>query len=333
MEKPYNDYVEWLNSTIVLPESYKYEAIDLFAGCGGLSLGFEAAGVKTIGYEMVQDCCDTYSNNLGGECICEKLTTSFQFPKVDIVIGGPPCQPFSVSGKQLGQEDERNGFPIFIEAIRQIHPKVFLFENVRGVFYKNREYFGQVLNDLRELGYHITYDLLNAVDYDVPQNRERVICVGSTRPFLFPKKRDYVVTAGEAVGDLVKTMPEDPLFLTPNMDRYIANYEKKSHCVTPRNLHLDQPARTLTCRNLAGATSDMQRVLLDDGRRRRLTPREAARLQSFPDWFEFSGSRESQYNQIGNAVPPFLAYNIAKAIIEHIEGRDYDTDELQLSLF
>jgi len=334
MKKPYENYVEYLNSTIKIPEKYKYEAIDLFAGCGGLSLGFEAAGIKTIGYEMVEDCCETYRQNLGGECFCQKLSAETDFPKVDIVIGGPPCQPFSVRGKQLGEADERNGFPIFIAAVKQIRPKIFLFENVRGVLYKNRNYFDLVIEQLNELGYKTSFMLVNAVDYDVPQNRERVICVGTLdEKFLFPKTKEYLVTAGEAVEDLVTVMPDAPLFLTESMNRYIASYEAKSHCVTPRNLHMDQPARTLTCRNLAGATSDMQRVLLDDGRRRRLTVREAARLQSFPDWFEFKGIRDSQYNQIGNAVPPFLAFNIATAMIAHLEKRQYPFETTQLTLF
>ena len=100
----------------------------------------------------------------------------------------------------------------------------------------------------------------------------------------------------------------------PEQDRYIAVYEEKSHCVNPRDLHPDKPARTITCRNLAGATSDMQRVKLADGRRRRIEVREAARLQSFPDWFEFCGTETRQFYQIGNAVPPLLAYKLALAL-------------------
>ena len=136
------------------------------------------------------------------------------------------------------------------------------------------------------------FKLVNAADYDVPQNRERIICVGTkNKAFEFPKEKEYLVTAGEAIGDLIYKTSEESLFLTPSMDEYIAKYEAKSHCVTPRDLHINRPARTLTCRNLAGATSDMQRIRLDDGRRRRLTVREETRLQSFPDWFTFCGTK------------------------------------------
>ena len=317
LKKPYESYVGYLNHTLIPAKNYKYTAIDLFAGCGGLSLGFEAAGIKTIGYDMDRDCCETY-RQYGRKCFHEKLSMTTQFQKADIVIGGPPCQPFSVQGKQQGREDERNGFPIFISAIQTIEPNIFLFENVRGLLYKNRDYFENVISQLQALGYIVVFRLVNAANYDVPQNRERVICVGTRdRAFEFPKENEYLVTSGEAIQDLIPKSHDDELFLTPNMDEYIAKYEKKSHCVRSRDLHLDEPARTLTCRNLAGATSDMQRIRLNDGRRR-LTIREAARLQSFPDLFTFCGTKNSQYKQIGNAVPPFLAYHLAKAIMKHV---------------
>ena len=106
--------------------------------------------------------------------------------------------------------------------------------------------------------------------------------------------------------------PED-LYLTPSMDQYVAEYERRSHCVTPRDLHLDRPSRTVTCRNLGAATSDMLRLRMPNGKRRRLTVREGARLQGFPDWFEFAGNQYEQYEQIGNAVAPLLGLALARS--------------------
>jgi len=311
--------------------------VDLFAGCGGLSLGFEANGFKTIGYEMDEPATQTYNKNLIGECFNEKLTTASQYPKADAVIGGPPCQPFSVGGKQLGLKDSRDGFPIFLSAIRQLDPEVLLFENVRGMLYKNKWYLKEVIEELESLGYFINYALLNALNYEVPQNRERVIVIGSKKKINLPKKVNRKVTAGQALGELASQFDEDSKFFTESMDRYVAKYEKASKCINPRDLYLDRPARTLTCRNLAGATGDMHRVRLKDGRRRRITVREAARLQSFPDWFEFAGTETHQFNQIGNAVAPYFAYHLALNIKNHLtdgDGTQYVTTENdQLKLF
>jgi len=310
--------------------------VDLFAGCGGLSLGFESNGFKTIGFEMDQNASKTYNKNLLGNCFNEKLTTETKYPKADIVIGGPPCQPFSVGGKQLGLNDSRDGFPIFIEAIEQLEPDFLLFENVRGMLYKNKWYLREVIIKLESFGYYLDYALLNAKHYEVPQNRERVIVIGSKEKIQLPKKINRVVTAGEALGHLAFQFDEDSKFFTESMDRYVAKYEKASKCINPRDLYLDRPARTLTCRNLAGATGDMHRVRLKDGRRRRITVREAARLQSFPDWFEFDGTETNKFNQIGNAVAPYFAFHLAKVIKEHINTPDLSKNLMkqeQLVLF
>jgi len=295
--------------------------IDLFAGCGGLSLGFEANGFKTIGYEMDLNATETYNNNLKGKCFNQKLTVDTSYPKADIIIGGPPCQPFSVGGKQLGLSDSRDGFPVFLAAVRQLNPEVLLFENVRGMLYKNKWYLKEVINELEHLGYYVNYALLNAKDYEVPQNRERVIVIGSKKKNRLPKKIKRKVTAGQALGKLAFEYNENSKFFTKSMDEYVARYEKASNCINPRDLYLNKPARTLTCRNLAGATGDMHRIRLEDGRRRRITVREAARLQSFPDWFEFTGTETNQFNQIGNAVAPYFAFHLALCV------KEYFTDE------
>mgnify|MGYP002703374184 CR=1 FL=1 len=323
MPKAYENYIEYLNTTIRISTDQTYTAVDLFAGCGGLSLGFEAAGIKTIGYEMVEDFCITYRKNLQSECNHEKITARTKYPNVKIVIGGPPCQPFSKRGKQKGQADDRNGFPYFIEAVKQIKPDIWICENVKGLPEQNTEYFQSIIDQFKKLGYIVEYRVFQFSNFDVPQNRERLVIVGHHGGFKFPQANNYKVTAGEALADLIIEIPDNAKFLTPAMDEYIAKYEKASKCKNPRDLHLDRPARTITCRNLAGATSDMHRIKLSDGRRRRITVREAARLQGFPDWFEFYGSEESKYTQIGNAVPPMFAYKLGKAVVDYLQGKVY----------
>lgn len=308
------EYSKYIND--ILKPEIREEAVvlDLFAGCGGLSLGFEAAGFKTIGFEMVNEAVATYNKNLRGDCYNQFLEVGYEYPmadNIDIVIGGPPCQPFSRFGNQMGIEDARDGFPVFIDAVRRLQPKVFLFENVANILGRHKWYLDLIVKELQNLGYYVDYKILNAVDYGVPQNRERLICVGHRSTFCFPTKELRKATVAEAIGDTMLSPEPESKILTPRQDEYIAVYEKKSHCVNPRDLYPNKPARTITCRNLAGATSDMQRVRLADGRRRRLTDREAARLQSFPDWFEFEGTETKRFNQIGNAVPPLLAYKIA----------------------
>ena len=188
--------------------------------------------------------------------------------------------------------------------------------------YKNKNYLEAIVAELEEMGYIVEYKLLQAVQYGIPQNRERMIVVGHRGKFEFPVAQKKKVTAGDALGDIAHLIDSDSKFLTPSMDIYVAKYEKASKCITPRDLHLDRPARTVTCRNLAGATGDMHRIVLPDGRRRRLTVREGARLQSFPDWFEFQGKESSRYKQVGNAVPPLMAYEIAQSFRNYLESTD-----------
>lgn len=312
----------WVDEVLRPAEETQWTALDLFAGCGGLALGFEAAGFQTIGFEMNVDAVATYNKNLSGECFEEFLTEDSQLPSADIVVGGPPCQPFSVGGMQKGRHDKRDGFPAFIAAVERVNPRLFMFENVRGMLYRNRDYYSTVLRHLESLGYVVEEAVLNAVDYGVPQKRERVVVVGHRNNFVYPEKAHDRVSVAEALGAWLSHVPEDARILTRSQDEYIARYEAKSKCVRPRDLHPEIPSRTLTCRNLSGATSDMHRILLPDGRRRRITLREAARLQSFPDWLQFAGSMNSQFNQVGNAVAPLFAYRLALAVAASLAQGD-----------
>lgn len=315
------EYRKNLNNLLRPKQERAPLVLDLFAGCGGLALGFEAQGFETLGFEMEEDYCATYRKNLSGDCILAKISPSYKFPKAQVIIGGPPCQPFSVGGYQNGRHDSRDGFPTFIEAVRQAQPDIFLIENVRGMLYKNKDYLHMIMNKLRTLGYIVQAEMLNSVDFGVPQSRERVIIVGHKGIFDYPQKIKTKVTSGDALGELSSQIHPESKFLTPSQDEYVARYEAASKCINPRDLHLDKPSRTLTCRNLAGATGDMMRVRLPDGRRRRLLLREAAILQSFPDWFEFEGGETCQFTQVGNAVSPLLAYHLAGSVRAYLHSR------------
>ncbi len=320
-----NSYSDFLNNELQLPSQKNGPfVLDLFAGCGGLALGFESLGFKTVGYERDQDCCSTYRENLNSHCHQVTLTPNSTLDiGAEVIIGGPPCQPFSVNGNQKGKKDNRDGFPAYLSAVERYRPQIAIFENVRGMLYQNREYFDGIVEALEELGYKVQWELLNAVDFGVPQNRERLFVVAHQDVFDFPEPthRQTPLTAGNALHGLLDTLPKNPKFLTPSMDAYVAKYELASKCITPRDLHLDKPSRTVTCRNLNGATGDMLRIRLSDGRRRRLTVQEGARLQSFPDWFTFCGSESNQLNQVGNAVPPLLAKALARSVLASLEGR------------
>lgn len=337
-------YIENINKLLVPKPNLPFKVLDLFAGCGGLSLGFEAIGFHTVGYEMDCKAVETYNKNLKGHCFSQKLELDTEYKgKFDAVIGGPPCQPFSVGGLQKGIDDSRNGFPVFLKAIEQIQPRIFLFENVRGMLYSNKWYLDEVTLSLKKMGYRIDYQLFNAVNFGIPQNRERLFVVGHKDKFQFPKPQFNKVTVNDAIGDLIETIHDESKILTASMDKYIANYEKASSCINPRDLYLHKPSRTVTCRNIAASTGDMLRVKLQDGRRRRISVREAARLQSFPDWFEFVGTETNQYYQIGNAVPPLLAFQMANSIKNYLENatdgdiikfdNEYSPNGSQMQLF
>lgn len=319
--------------------------IDLFAGAGGLSQGLKMAGWHTLlASDFDQSACATYRRNFPGVEVIEGDIREVDWKtlkgKVDLVAGGPPCQPFSVAGNQLANKDGRDMLPEFVRAVREIRPKLFLMENVAGLTTtRHLSYFQSKLAELLELGYELHYKVLNAADFGVAQDRFRVIVLGgrSSKP-AFPsqthgtKRKPHV-----AAGAVLDGAPEDE----PN--RAIISYAKNP-VLRPspwagmlvngggRPINLSQPSQTIPASAGGNRTHivDENGVLLDyhahlvNGGRprkgivphvRRLTVRESARLQSFPDQFEFVGERSARYRQVGNAVPPLLAQAVGKTLL------------------
>jgi len=332
-------YAEELNSKLKPSINPKLPTVvDLFAGAGGLSLGFEASGFKTIGYEMNPTFCDTYNNNLKGECINLELTEDSKIIPSDIIIGSPPCQPFSEVGKGKGLADSRDGFPAFISIVNKNKPLIWMFENVPGMMHeKNIKYLMEIRASL-EKDYKIypilrRSEVINCADFGVPQNRKRIFVIGYRKgKYKFPRKPHPIprlhVSAGQALEDLLTQNNQSYVYLNKKQEDYIKSYEIKCGLKNPRDLHLNYPSRTLTTRNISGATADMLRLKLEDGRRRMLTHSEASRLQSFPDWFKFSGRLTEISTQIGNAVPPLLAYYIGKSFRDYLSTVDKELPKI-----
>ena len=309
-----------MNSLLMPENSLGPSALDLYCGAGGLSLGFRAGGFEVTGIDWNADAVATYNRNLGG-AFCRELNDETPLPEADVVVAGPPCQPWSRAGKRLGEQDERDGLATVVSAVRRIRPTAAVIENVPDLARsRSREHLDSFKSELAALGYALGEYVLNAGDHGVPQNRRRVFVTAALgdEPIAAPKPWPRQVTVRQAIPGTHWRVAANARLLSEEMNDYIERYERASGCRTPRDLHLDRPARTLTVRNLAGATGDMMRLRLADGRRRMLTIREAARLQSFPDWFRFHGSNRSSFEQIGNAVPPMLALAVARMVRERV---------------
>ena len=300
--------------------------VSLFSGCGGMDLGliggfdflgkhYSKTGFKIIwANEINPAACKTYRDNFGNYIvegdISEKINT---IPaSADIVVGGFPCQDISINGKMLGVNGKRSSlYTYIVEAVKRVHPKVFIAENVGGLLLKQNEYSLQkILEDFNSLGYHLSYQLYHAEDYGVPQTRERVIFVGTRKTlpeFVPPKPSVFApITAYEALHDL-ENHPQDKDF------SHIWSKAKVSGEQGNRKLVADRPGYTMR----AECHGNIQ---FHYSLPRRISMREAARIQSFPDSFKFScGLRETE-RQIGNAVPPVLAWHIANAVKDVIKG-------------
>lgn len=348
--------------------------LDLFCGCGGISLGFHLAGFQVVGgIDINIDATKTFQHNFPeakviagdlGSIPKEDLKTMFG-TDIDVIVGGPPCQGFSAANRyKRDEEDPRNRlFLEFIKVVQALKPKYVLIENVKGILSWNNGWVRhKVESYLQDSGYEVTSKILNASDYGVPQVRERAFFVATRRDkFDFEQLTTYSekVTVKEAIGELYAfehsaDNEEHILESNPDTDyqRYLRHPEniiynhgvrypadivqKRIGFVEQGGNWRDIPPELFSNNRSNRHSSAYKRldesacsVTIDTGNahsnyfhplfNRIPTPREAARLQSFPDWFVFEGKRGSQFRQIGNAVPPLLAKAIADAIRRSME--------------
>lgn len=297
--------------------------VSLFSGAGGLDLGFKMAGHSIVwANDLYEDAVKTYAHNIGDHIVCEDITKvpTSAIPDCDIVIGGFPCQGFSVANIKRHEDDARNElYKQLIRVIREKQPKFFVAENVKGILsLGNGKIIEMIINDFENLGYNVQKKVLNAADYGVPQTRQRVIIVGVRKDLDFSYNYPTPThnSSGKdglkqwvSVNEALKNFPN------PDEPNNIPNhtYSKyKLHFngyLGHRPLDPQKPAPTVTARgdNKGGVV-----ILPHPNAQRRMTCRELAAVQSFPADYLFCGNNSSIYRQIGNAVPPLLAKAVAE---------------------
>lgn len=307
------------------------KVVSLFSGAGGLDLGFKMANHEVIwANDLYEDAVETYKHNLGDHIICKDISAinTDDIPECDIVIGGFPCQGFSVANVKRHESDERNAlYKQLIRVIKAKRPKFFVAENVKGlVSLAKGAVFKMILDDFASLGYTIKHQILNAADYGVPQTRQRVIVVGVRNDikfnYIFPSptnNRDGKngLPRWVSVGEIMATIPD------PDSPNELFNHEYSKYklefngYIGHRKLDPQKPAPTVTAR---GDDKGGVVILPHPNAQRRMSCRELAAVQSFPLDYRFYGNRSSIYRQIGNAVPPMLGCAIA-SVFNQYTGR------------
>lgn len=350
----------------------QFNVLDLFCGAGGFSHGIDInRNFQTlIGVDFDKHALSTFQHNFPGAItiygdltdliVKEEVITTAKALNINMIVGGPPCQGFSLKGKLLGLEDPRNFlFKEFVNVVKEIRPEVFVIENVKNLLNALGGYFlDQIYNEFRQLGYIVNSGSLNSLDFGVPQNRERAIIIGSlTKSINLPKKHtNQIRTVRDAISDLSYlnsgegnnvshyiTGPESDYQTLLRSSDLLYNHVATNHSdiaieklkyippegdktSLPSHLHGKQKFSTTWSRlewEKPSPTIDTRFDTPSNGRNshpylhRAITPREAARIQSFPDNFRFLGPKTSICRQIGNAVPPLLA----KAIADQIESK------------
>ena len=345
----------------------QYNVIDLFCGCGGLSLGFEKAGFNVLlGIDIWEDALKTYRHNhknpntLCGDLsmlVPDDIEGMINHEKVDVIVGGPPCQGFSVAGKRIVEDKRNELYKSFVRMVAHFKPKAFVLENVPNILSLGKGIVRDaIVKDFSDLGYKVVYKVLLASDYGVPQNRRRAIFVGllDGSEFVYPEKSVATpVTAKDALSDLPEySIADGGEYTCSPQSEYQKLMRANSHAVYNHEItiHTSQTQRIIAMvpdgGNYKDLPADLQNtrkvhiawtrlnskrpsITIDTGHRHHFhykynripTARESARIQSFPDDFVFFCSRTSQLKQIGNAVPPLLAKAIAEQLCNQLEKK------------
>lgn len=347
----------------------KYNVLDLFCGAGGLSYGFECAGFNVVlGIDNDKQALETFkANHYGSKTICGDITNICYADirkiigdkTIDVIVGGPPCQGFSLSGPR-NFNDPRNALYLsYIRLVEEIRPRAFVIENVPGlVALFNGEVKDNIIERFTELGYNVKYRILCAADYGVPQNRKRVVFVGmknGEREFFYPDVLKSIVTCEMALSDLPPLTDilgeEEQEYACDPQNTYqkmmrkrskkVHNHVAATHSEKVRHIislvpdggnYRDLPEEYRSSRNFHVAwtrfASQKPAPTIDTGHRHHFhykynrvpTVRECARIQSFPDDFIFTGNKTQQFRQVGNAVPPLMAECIAKQLEKALEN-------------
>ena len=303
------------------------DVLSLFCGCGGMDLGFELADHRIIwANDIDKTSCETYAKNFSIKPLREDIRKVKGFPNADIIIGGYPCQGFSLAGNRDAFDRRNYMYLEFARVLEAVQPKMFVAENVKGVivpFKSAPRVLDLMLEKFNSCGYRTTPQLVNAKDYGVPQDRERVFIVGVrkdlNKEYVFPKKTHGrpplkpSVTLREAIGDLLPPKKGEYWDHTGFSSRYmsrnrIRRWNDVSYTIQASGRHA--PLHP-SCPPMRKVEQDVWEFTDDISKYRRLSVRECARIQTFPDDFVFTGSLNSKYKQIGNAVPPLLTKVIA----------------------
>lgn len=320
----------------------KLKVASLFCGCGGTDVGILGDFIYLDKYYASNNTKIVYANDIAlSACkIFEKNfdlkpdnrdirdVSSSELPDFDILTGGFPCQSFSIvaqNPKRLGINDERG--MLFFEICRILkdkQPKCFIAENVKGLLTANKgDAFPLIIKEFEDSGYSVNYTLMNAAKFGVPQKRERVIIVGFRNDlnikFKFPNaiinQEDKYIALEKCID---KEVPEKYFF----SDKAVAGMLNKRETMNKgRAQDIKKPCNTVGAHLAKVSLNSTDPVLMIDGRYRRFTPREVARIQSFPEKFMLAGSELAQYRALGNAIPPVMFWYITNAIITQLNER------------